>query len=215
MSRLFKFLISPLWLPLLWVVGSGFWGYISHAPPAGRREIYFLGGLLLYFFLLLLSRERGRSFAHTFEHELTHLVVGLVFFKSPSKFKVGRQDGETYLSGSNFVISLAPYFLPLWALIPLLLLPLLNPAGTLGALALLGFLYGLHIYSTIHEFGFYQPDVKEHGRIFSMLCVATLNLVMLGIITGAVATGYPGIADYFRHCANNAFAGWHFLMQNI
>jgi hypothetical protein len=213
MSRLFKLLISPLWLPLLWAASDGFWRYAGQAPPSGRRELYFLGGLLLYFVLLLLSRDRGRSFAHTFEHELTHLVVGLLFFKSPSQFKVGKQDGETYLSGSNFVISLAPYFLPLWAMIPLLLLPLLNPAGTFGALALLGFLYGLHVYSTIHEFGFYQPDVKEHGRIFSLLCVATLNLVMLGIITGAVASGYPGIAEYFRYCAQAVVHGWQFVMQ--
>lgn len=215
MSRLFKLLLSPLWLPLLWVTGAGFWRYIGHAPPTGRRELFFLGGLLLYFILLLLSRNRGRSFAHTFEHEMTHLVVGMLFLKSPSKFKVGKHEGETYLSGSNFVISLAPYFLPLWAMIPLLLLPLLNPAGTYGALALLGFLYGLHLYSTIHEFGFYQPDIKEHGRIFSLLCVFTLNVVMLGIITGAVASGFPGIADYFRHCAGTAIAGWHLLMQKI
>ncbi len=215
MSRLFKLLLSPLWLPLLWVAGAGFWAYIGHAPPTGRRELYFLGGLLLYFALLLLSRDRGRSFAHTFEHELTHLVVGLLFFKSPSQFKVGKQDGETYLSGSNFVISLAPYFLPLWAMIPLLLLPVLNPAGTLGALALLGFLYGLHVYSTIHEFGFYQPDVKEHGRVFSLLCVATLNIIMLGIITGAVASGYPGIADYFRKCVHAAFELWKHIVVRL
>jgi hypothetical protein len=96
-------------------------------------------------------------------------------------------------------------------MIPLLLLPLLNPAGTHGALALLGFLYGLHVYSTIHEFGFYQPDVKEHGRLFSLLCVATMNLVMLGIICSAVATGYPGIADYFRHCAAAAQTAFEWI----
>jgi hypothetical protein len=215
MTRPFKLFLAPFWLPLLWIAGAGFWRLAASAPPAGRRELYFLGGLLVYFLLLLLARDRGRSFAHTFEHELTHLVVGVLFFKSPSQFKVGKQDGETYLSGSNFVISLAPYFLPLWAMIPLLLLPLLNPAGTFAALAALGFLYGLHLYSTIHEFGFYQPDVREHGRLFSLLCVAALNVLILGIIIGAVAGGYPGIAAYFRHCAAAAVDVWHEAMHRI
>ncbi len=49
----------------------------------------------------------------TFEHELTHLLFGLVFLKRPHSFVVTRHDGGSVtLSGGNFLITLAPYFFP-------------------------------------------------------------------------------------------------------
>lgn len=172
-----------------------------------------MGGLALYFLIVLLARERGRSFAHTFEHELTHLVAGLLCFQSPSKFKVGQHTGETELSGSNWFISLAPYFLPLWALVPLLLLPLTNPAGTLVALSALGFLYGLHVYSTLYEFGFYQTDVTSHGKLFSLCCVIALNALVLGLVCASVTGGWSAMGDYCSLVAQNLRAGvvWGWL----
>lgn len=191
-----KLLIAPLWLPLAAAAAMALWQQAIAAPSPGWREAVFVGGLALYFLVVVLARERGRSFAHTFEHELTHLVAGLLCFQSPSKFKVGQHTGETELSGSNWFISLAPYFLPLWALVPLLLLPLTNPAGTLVALGALGFLYGLHIYSTLYEFGFYQTDVTAHGKLFSLFCVIALNALVLGLVCAAVTGGWAAMGEY-------------------
>lgn len=207
MPKWMKLLLAPLWLPLAAAAVFALWQQAISAPNPGRREAVFMGGLALYFLLVLLARQRGRSFAHTFEHELTHLVAGLLFMQKPSKFKVGRHTGETELTGSNWFISLAPYFLPLWAMVPLLLLPLMNPAGTLAALATLGFLYGLHLYSTFHEFGFYQTDVTAHGKIFSLCCVLAMNALVLGLVCAAVTGGWPAMGRYCGLVAQNLQAG--------
>jgi hypothetical protein len=203
MPKWMKLLLSPLWLPLAGAAGVALWQQAVIAPAPGAREAIFMGGMAIYFLVVMVARERGRSFAHTFEHELTHLVAGLLFLQSPSKFRVGKHTGETELTGSNWFISLAPYFLPLWALLPLLLLPLMNAAGTLTALGALGFLYGLHLYSTLYEFGFYQTDVTAHGKTFSLLCVVALNALVLGLVCAAVTGGWPAMGDYCLRVAQN------------
>jgi hypothetical protein len=215
MPKWLKMLLAPLWLPVAAAAGCALWRQAIAAPAPGLREAVFTGGLAGYFLLVLLTRERGRSFAHTFEHELTHLVAGLIFLQKPSKFRVGQHTGETELTGSNWFISLAPYFLPLWALLPLLLLPLLNPGGTLIALGALGFLYGLHLYSTLYEFGFYQTDVTEHGRIFSLFCVIALNALVLGLVCAAVTGGWPGIREYCLIFAQCVRAGSVWCSQRL
>ena len=64
---------------------------------------------------------KNKNFYSTFEHELTHLLVGLLFFKKPAHFTVTRDSGgETGLYGGNFLITLAPYFLPnMWVMFSL------------------------------------------------------------------------------------------------
>ncbi len=206
MPRWVKLLLAPLWLPLGWWSAAGLAVFLAAAPAPGAREGCFVGGLGLYALIVILSREKGRSFAHTFEHELTHLVAGVLCFQKPSKLIVGREAGETHLSGGNWFISLAPYFLPLWGLIPLLLLPLMNRTGTLAALGALGFLYGLHLYSTVNEFSLKQPDLTEHGRIFSTCAILSLNLLILAVVLAAVTGGWSAIGEWFRLAGQTARA---------
>src|SRR5438445_12285668 len=47
----------------------------------------------------------------TFEHEVTHVIFGLLFFKVPRSFVVTRHEGgHVTMMGGNFLITLALYF---------------------------------------------------------------------------------------------------------
>jgi hypothetical protein len=137
---------------------------------------------------------RRLGFFMTFEHEVTHLIVGLLFFKGPESFRAsGGEGGEVRLYGNNFVIKLAPYFLPTLAL-PFLLIPaILLPAYEPISFGLLGFVVAYHIFSTIHETSPRQPDIKESGYVFSALFLPVANVICYGTILAFALEGYDGI----------------------
>jgi hypothetical protein len=161
--------------------------------------IAFLVGAVAFVPVWLGYRRKVRFFRRleffmTFEHEVTHLVVGLLFFKGPESFRAsGREGGEVRLYGNNFVIKLAPYFLPTLAL-PFLLVPaILLPAYEPVSFGLLGFAVAYHIFSTIHETRPSQPDIKESGYLFSAIFLPVTNLVCYGTLLVFALEGYTGI----------------------
>lgn len=101
------------------------WRIVSRLSLASTRWSAFLWGLFLFPLLWLIFRKFFPCqllFFTTLEHEFTHLLVGLLFFKSPVAINVTATDGgSVMLKGSNIWITLAPYYLPTTSL---LLLPL-------------------------------------------------------------------------------------------
>jgi hypothetical protein len=78
-------------------------------------------------FEIIFKRLWGFS---TFEHELSHALVALLFFRRIKKFKVTRFDGGyvEYTNGfggeaGNHFIALGPYFLPTFTLLSVLVRP--------------------------------------------------------------------------------------------
>jgi len=67
---------------------------------------FFAGSILWLLF------GRFLQFFHVLEHELTHLLFGLLLFKKPKAISASDQGGRTELYGGNFIITLAPYFFP-------------------------------------------------------------------------------------------------------
>jgi hypothetical protein len=86
-----------------------------------------LSGIVLY--EVIFRRWWGFS---TFEHELTHALVALLFFRRIKKFVVTRYDGGYIVNTAGFggevgnhFIALAPYFLPTFTLLSVLIRPFL------------------------------------------------------------------------------------------
>ena len=52
-------------------------------------------------------------------HELTHVVWSWLFGGKLKKFKATSQGGEVVITKSNFLVALAPYFFPLYAVLAL------------------------------------------------------------------------------------------------
>ncbi|NNF00979.1 MAG: hypothetical protein HKN25_18325 [Pyrinomonadaceae bacterium] len=114
-------LILKLLGKVLTVLALPFFGYgfsvatsqmVKAAAPNNNRLISFGIGFVLFLIVWVIFR-RALQVVCTFEHELTHLVFGLLFLKRPHAFVVTlREGGHVKLSGSNFLIFLAPYFFP-------------------------------------------------------------------------------------------------------
>ncbi|MBN1996558.1 M50 family metallopeptidase [candidate division KSB1 bacterium] len=176
----------------------------------------FIGGFcigsILYFTLL----KRFSAFI-TFEHELNHAIMALLFFRKIKKFVVTKRRGgfvehEGRYGGvfGDLLIGLAPYYLPSLALFIALLRPLIPVVWHLPWDACIGIILGHHTFNTIDEItrnwtrqsvrvgrsrSYTKTDIGQVGYILSFLMISVLTLLLHGIIFVSISSGYFGIRD--------------------
>jgi Peptidase M50B-like len=142
--------------------------------------------------------SKHTSYLYVLAHELTHAVAAILNGIKIKKISVSKNNGYVTLSRDNLFISLAPYFIPFYALI---LSWLYFIAGGFIDLAkyriifitLIGFFTSFHIVNAIEItfFGPLQSDLKKAGgRIFSFSIIILLNCLALILIFKAL---YPNL----------------------
>lgn len=151
------------------------------------------------FVSIWLVLRRRLDFFFTLEHEVTHLVTGLLFLKWPRRLHVHESEGgfvETY--GGNFVISLTPYFVPTPALALLAIGLAVDRRYTQAFMVAYGAALAYHVISTLRETSGRQPDIQRWGAAFSFLMIVAGNLLLVGMCLAFITGGYTGMAGYFR-----------------
>jgi hypothetical protein len=117
-------------------------------------------------------------------HELTHVVWSWLFGGKLKKFKATSQGGEVVITKSNFLVALAPYFFPLYAV----LVVLVFLAGHLiwgwarwtpGFHLLLGAAYAFHLTLTWEILQTRQSDITGQGYLFSGVVIFLGNALVL------------------------------------
>ena len=206
-ARIIFFLLSPF---LAYGFGMALWRAVSSAfsQPSGfpkQNVIAFAAGFLA-FALVWRIFKRPLELVCTFEHELTHLVIGLLFLKKPRSFVVTRHEGGsvTLTGGKNFVVTLAPYFFPT---ISYLLLPLafLAPRDWLPVfLGLLGASVAFHLASGWAELHWRQTDLHEAGITFSIFFLPVANLIFYGAMAALLAGGTSGFFSFWVNGARES-----------
>ena len=210
----FKILLFIVAVPAL--AGYGLALYVEvgsaldHSTQARLGLAMVPAGMLLW---LLLGRFL--RFFHVFEHEVTHLVTGLFFFIQPRRLIASESGGRMEMYGNNFIVSLAPYFLPLISLVLMAIIPLLDSTVNVYACAVLGLATGYHIISNAQEFSLQQPDIQSHGRIFSTLICLCGNIIALGLVVGFLQKAWPGSWAYLKNGGRETAAIVEFLITRL
>jgi len=187
MLKFFKLIIGLCLLPLCRAFSCVLYALfvsVSSDPSAGGAAWPLPAGFLisvLGFFLL------PRPFrTYVLAHEMTHAFWGLLAGARVGRMKVGREGGHVELSKSNFLISLAPYFFPFYTGLVI--------AGWYAAgffydlsaytpwwMALIGLTWGFHVTFTVYMLSRHQPDIQEHGRLFSYVIIYLANLFFVAL----------------------------------
>ncbi|MEO6098172.1 MAG: hypothetical protein ABIW76_21905, partial [Fibrobacteria bacterium] len=123
--------------------------------------LWFAGGIAFRFIFAALLRRLGRDdpleFIDTLEHELTHALAGYATFCPPVSLSASlKAGGEVELQGTNILAVLAPYFLPLWCLLAMLLGLVVKPGMQPAWNNLIFFLLGIFTYRLFREFRWRQ-----------------------------------------------------------
>jgi hypothetical protein len=177
-------------------------------------RLFFYGFAAGFAFWIFLGRFL--RFFQNFEHELTHLLVGLLFFKRPRAIFASEDEGGLVsLYGGNFIITLAPYFLPTFSLLILPFFLLFQATYHSYLYVILGFLTGYHVISTFEEFNFRQPDIQVSGRLFSIVFCLLGNIVMLGFVFAFAKDGFPAGWEFLKSACNIGVATVSTLLSEI
>ena len=145
-----------------------------------------LGGAACWLVVFLLLPKP--MLIYVFGHELTHVLWTWLFGGRVKRFKATSKGGHVVVSRTNFLIVLAPYFFPLYAVIVVLIFALGHLLfGWARQLVwfhfFLGVAYGFHVTLTAHTLRTRQSDITSQGYFFSTVIIflGNISVLILGI----------------------------------
>lgn len=186
MPKWIKFIVAILLLPVCVGAAWGLGKVILASGSADLTWVPLLAGAACWVVIYLLLPKP--MWIYVFGHELTHAVWAWLFGGEVKRFKVGSDGGHVVVTKTNFLIALAPYFFPLYAV----LVVLLFTAGHLiwgwqrhlpwFHLAL-GAAYAFHVSLTWHVLQTRQSDITNQGYVFSAVVIflGNVSVLLLGI----------------------------------
>jgi hypothetical protein len=178
----FKCACGVLLLPVCIGLGQAVWRVLRASSEADTFWVATLAGaacwVTIYYFL------PRPMWAYVLGHELTHAVWTWLFGGRVKRFKVSAKGGHVIVTRTNFLITLAPYFFPLYVV------------GIVAGFAfghavwgwerflvwfhlLVGAAYAFHVTLTWHVLQTQQTDITEHGYLFSAVVIWLGNLMVL------------------------------------
>jgi hypothetical protein len=183
-------LLMPICVAITWTVAS----LIRAAHPASDAFLppavmAFGAGFLIWVILYFTLPPPVRTYV--LAHELTHALWGSFMGASISRMKISKERGSVTLSKSNVLITLAPYFFPLYTIIVIIVYCVLSlfydtSAYHLLWLGLVGFTWSFHFTFTISALMQSQTDIKEYGYLFSYTVIYIFNVLGIAIWIVAV-----------------------------
>jgi hypothetical protein len=130
-------------------------------------------------------------------HELTHALWTWAFGGRVKKFKASSKGGHVVVTKNNFVIALAPYFFPLYAVMVVGIYACGGLVFGWGKYVvwfhlLLGATYAFHLTLTWHVLKSQQTDITDQGYLFSGVVIFLGNMTVL--LAGVpLLTGKPDL----------------------
>ncbi len=187
-------LLVPLCIGFTWQFGAGVFG-IAYRP---ELPYLFLGGVLAYLAVHFLFRKP--ILTYVFGHELTHALFAVLFGGSVKSFKASDRGGQVTVTKSNFIITLAPYFFPLYTFITLVLYGIMIASSATAAARPLVFLAGstfsFHLVLTFIFLRSDQKDIREHGALFSYPLIYLFNLLFGAFLLHLLLAQKNGFLDF-------------------
>ena len=212
--KFLKLLIGILLLPLCVAATRSVVALLFAIKPGDVGAVplaswWLAGGFALWLVLFYALPRPTRSYV--LAHELTHAIWGMLMGAKISKIKVSKNSGYVSLSKTNFLIGLAPYFFPFYTMCVIVVYFVLSffidmSRYELFWLAAVGLTWGFHLTFTIATLMTHQPDITEHGRLFSYAVIFLFNV--LGIGLWIVAVTPLGIFAWSESIISQSFAAY-------
>jgi len=207
--KIFAFLIGIVLLPVCFAASRLVISLVQAIAPdnggimpdsAWALTLGFLLWIFLYFTMPMPVRT------YVLAHELTHALWGAVMGAKIFRMRVSKDSGSVTMSKSNWFITLAPYFFPLYTVITIIIYYILSIFYDAGAwylfwLVLVGFTWGFHFTFTISTLLQHQSDIKVYGAVFSYAVIYLLNV--LGICFWIVIVSSATFEQMFAFAAGH------------
>jgi hypothetical protein len=211
-----KFVIAILLLPVCVGAAMALGQVLGASGRADAVCVPLLAGAACWGVVFLLLPKP--MLIYVFGHELTHALWTWLFGGQVKKMKVSSTGGQVVVSKSNFVIVLAPYFFPLYAVLVIAAFAvghcIWNWTEFLVWFHLaVGAAYAFHVSLTWHALQTRQTDITSQGWLFSAVIIFLGNcgVLLLGL---PFLTARPGFLTALGWWLENTgrvltrLAGW-------
>jgi hypothetical protein len=180
-----KMCVGILLVPVCLATAQALWLVLAHAgtDAAARVWLPLLAGVACWVAVFLLLPKP--MWIYVLGHESTHAVWTWIFGGKVKQFKAASTGGHVVTTRANFVITLAPYFFPFYAVLIVLvfltgdLLWQWRRAYLPWFHLLLGAAYAFHVTLTWEILKTRQTDITSQGYLFSAVVIFLGNALVL------------------------------------
>ena len=130
----------------------------------------------LVFSLLYLRLKRYLGFTETYLHEACHLLLAIITLNKAVSFHVTETKGSVSYEGeANFLVSLAPYYLPLLTFFLMFISILTTDVYSIFIKHAVALTYTWYILVLLRQ-PFGNKDIKKTGILFSYSFIILTNI---------------------------------------
>jgi hypothetical protein len=187
--------VGILLLPVCLATAQALWLVLAHAGAGAAARIWLplLAGVACWVVVFLLLPKP--MWIYVLGHESTHALWTWIFGGKVKRFKAASSGGHVVTTKNNFVITLAPYFFPFYAVLVVLVF-------LVGDLLwhwrqvylpwfhlLLGAAYAFHVTLTWEILKTRQTDITSQGYLFSAVVIFLGNALVL-LAAAPLLTGH-------------------------
>jgi hypothetical protein len=205
-----KMIIAIALLPICLGAAQALWMVIQRSGSADTTWVPLLAGAACWIVVYLLLPKP--MWLYVLGHELTHAVWAWLFGAEVRKLKVTSSGGHVVITKTNFLIALAPYFFPLYAVLVVAVFAIghliWNWQKFLGLFDLcLGAAYAFHVTLTAHILKTRQTDITDQGYLFSAVVIflGNISVLLLGIPLLAAKVEVWTALNWWFQCTGNVF----------
>ena len=180
MPKWIKFIIAILLLPVCAGAAKALWMVVQRCGGADTTWLPLLAGAACWIVIFLFLPKP--MWLYVLGHELTHAVWTWLFGGAVKKMKITSSGGHVVISKTNFLIALAPYFFPLYAVIVIGVFAIghwLWRWPLVWFHLLVGAAYAFHVTLTFHVLQTRQSDITSQGCLFSGVVIFLGNVCVL------------------------------------
>ena len=177
-----KMILAILLLPVCAGAGEALWQVLRASGKADTIWVATVSGAACWLVIYLLLPKP--MWVYVVGHEFTHALWTWALGGRVKKFKANANGGHVVVTKNNFVIALAPYFFPLYAVLVFGVFLagdwVWNWHGYLAWFhLLLGAAYAFHVTLTWHILKGEQTDITDQGYLFSAVVIFLGNITVL------------------------------------
>jgi hypothetical protein len=200
-----KFIIAILLLPVCAGAAMAFWRVLCASGSADTTWVPLIAGAACWMVIFLMLPKP--MWVYVFGHELTHALWAWLFGGQLKKFKVSSSGGHVVVSKNNFLIVLAPYFFPLYAVTVVSIFATGHLIwGWRNYLVyfhlLIGAAYSFHVTLTAHALKTRQTDITSQGYLFSAVVIflGNVSVLLLGVPLLTAKVGLLNALGWWFEC---------------
>lgn len=199
-NRFIKIISYPILILLLVLTIKELYPIVVFSAKHLSKYQWMLYGMAAYFIIRKFRFfSRNEEWMQTTSHEVTHAIVGLMFFHKIHSLEAHEDHGVVYHSGKKFgdiFISLAPYCLPITTY-AFLLMRILGASKMLYVFdILIGFSLAFHLVCFWKQTRLNQPDIISQGYIRAFLFIFVSWFFNTTIILLSIRKGIIGAIQY-------------------